>query len=214
MKKKWIKRKLFLCSILLIVQVAFFTGRATAQKRNLISISRQDVLLAEIVKDVEAQTEYTFLYSTGTASRIGKLTVEVKDVTIDSLMNIVLMNKPFSYKMDGKVVVLAPKVSQQQKGQEQERMTITGIVKEADGNPLPGAAVVQKGSNRGVATEFDGSFELEIPEGSRTLVFSFMGKKPKDVHQPSGCNRYFQQIQGEFHRIAHNNHRQRAQSCR
>jgi TonB-linked SusC/RagA family outer membrane protein len=181
MKKKWIKRKLFLCSILLIVQVALFTGSATAQKRNLISISRQDVLLAEIVKDVEAQTEYTFLYSTGTASRIGKLTVEVKDVTIDSLMSIVLMNKPFSYKMDGKVVVLAPKVSQQQKGQEQKRMTITGIVKEADGNPLPGAAVVQKGSNRGVATEFDGSFELEIPEGSRTLVFSFMGKKPKEV---------------------------------
>lgn len=53
---------------------------------------------------------------------------------------------------------------------------ITGTVKSnEDGLPIPGASVTVKGTSIGVATDIDGMYSLEVPEGSRILVFSFVG---------------------------------------
>mgnify|MGYP005693798321 FL=1 len=49
--------------------------------------------------------------------------------------------------------------------------TITGVVNDSSGVPLPGAAVVIDGSNDGVATDFDGKYSIEANVGD-VLVFS------------------------------------------
>ena len=51
--------------------------------------------------------------------------------------------------------------------------TITGTVSDADG-PLPGAAVVVRGTDSGVTTDFDGNYSIEANEGD-VLEFTFIG---------------------------------------
>lgn len=59
--------------------------------------------------------------------------------------------------------------------------TLTGLVKETDGTPLPGVTVQIKGTTRGTQTNSDGTYQLtNVPAGS-TLVFSFIGKTPQEV---------------------------------
>lgn len=57
---------------------------------------------------------------------------------------------------------------------------VTGVVKDANGEPLIGATIMVKGTNRGTATDFDGNFSVNAPQGS-TLVVSYIGSKPKEV---------------------------------
>lgn len=53
---------------------------------------------------------------------------------------------------------------------------VTGTVSDAsDGTTLPGVNVVAKGTSVGVTTDFDGNYEIEMPEGATILEFSFMG---------------------------------------
>ena len=52
--------------------------------------------------------------------------------------------------------------------------TISGIVNDSDGLPLPGASVVEKGTSNGVTSDFDGNYSIDVSEGS-ILVFSFVG---------------------------------------
>ncbi|WP_242929497.1 SusC/RagA family TonB-linked outer membrane protein [Pontibacter vulgaris] len=53
---------------------------------------------------------------------------------------------------------------------------ITGKVTDASTNqPLPGVAVLVKGTTTGTATGADGSYSLNVPEGGTTLVFRFIG---------------------------------------
>ena len=60
--------------------------------------------------------------------------------------------------------------------------TITGKVTNAeDGTGIPGATVLVKGTNYGVITDISGDYSLKLPEGARTLQFSFVGMKMKDV---------------------------------
>ena len=58
--------------------------------------------------------------------------------------------------------------------------TITGVVNDASGLPLPGAAVVIDGTAEGVATDFDGNYSIEAKEGD-VLVFSFVGFVPQKI---------------------------------
>jgi TonB-linked SusC/RagA family outer membrane protein len=53
---------------------------------------------------------------------------------------------------------------------------VTGTVTSGDdGLPLPGASVVVKGTTIGTATDLDGKFSLNVPQGSNVLVVSFTG---------------------------------------
>jgi TonB-linked SusC/RagA family outer membrane protein len=58
---------------------------------------------------------------------------------------------------------------------------ITGIVKDAQGELLPGVSVSVGGTTIGTITGSDGSFKLQIPENRNELVFSFLGFKTKIV---------------------------------
>ncbi len=57
---------------------------------------------------------------------------------------------------------------------------ITGKVTDENGEALPGASIVVKGTAIGTTTALDGSYKLNIPE-SATLVFSFVGYKTQEV---------------------------------
>lgn len=58
---------------------------------------------------------------------------------------------------------------------------VSGKVTDAkDGSGLPGVSVGIKGTGKGALSANDGSYKLEVPEGS-VLVFSFIGYAPKEV---------------------------------
>ncbi len=60
--------------------------------------------------------------------------------------------------------------------------TIRGTVRDAAGSePLPGVNVLLKGTTKGTTTDAAGAFELRIPDGSSTLVFSFVGYTSHEV---------------------------------
>jgi uncharacterized protein YbaA (DUF1428 family) len=63
--------------------------------------------------------------------------------------------------------------------QQQQPMTITGIVEDAVGT-IPGVNVIIKGTTTGVQTDFDGRFSIQAKPGD-ILIFSFVGMKDKEV---------------------------------
>ena len=62
-----------------------------------------------------------------------------------------------------------------------QETSLSGKVSSKDGNPLPGVTVVVKGTSTGTITDSNGHFVLKSIAGSKTLVFSFIGMKSKEV---------------------------------
>ncbi|WP_373516707.1 SusC/RagA family TonB-linked outer membrane protein [Pricia sp.] len=52
---------------------------------------------------------------------------------------------------------------------------VTGTITSSDGEPLPGASVVQRGTGNGVQSDFDGNYQIELLAGTDVLVFSYVG---------------------------------------
>lgn len=59
---------------------------------------------------------------------------------------------------------------------------ITGRVTAAsDGSPLPGVNILVKGTTTGTSTDANGEYNITVPDGSQTLIFSFIGYNPQEV---------------------------------
>ncbi|GAL67186.1 TonB-dependent receptor [Jejuia pallidilutea] len=63
----------------------------------------------------------------------------------------------------------------------QAQETISGTVTDASGIPLPGVSVIQKGTQRGASTDFDGNYTIELTNGDKILVFSYIGFKTVEI---------------------------------
>lgn len=58
---------------------------------------------------------------------------------------------------------------------------ITGVVLDESSNPLPGANVLVEGTTNGTSTDFDGNFNLTVPNDATAIVVSFIGYKEQRV---------------------------------
>lgn len=65
-------------------------------------------------------------------------------------------------------------------GMVAQNSTVSGLVSDPSGVPLPGVNVVEKGTSNGTSTDFDGNYTLSIGNNA-TLVFSSLGYESKDV---------------------------------
>ena len=61
-----------------------------------------------------------------------------------------------------------------------QKREITGTVVDETGDPVPGAAVMLKGSTSGVMTDLDGAFSIRVGEND-ILVVSFLGYQDVEV---------------------------------
>ena len=67
--------------------------------------------------------------------------------------------------------------------------TITGTVtEEGSGEPLIGASILVVGTSTGTVTDIDGSFELQVPEGSNLISVSYTGFSEKEVDISTGTS--------------------------
>ena len=66
--------------------------------------------------------------------------------------------------------------------------TIRGYVFSENNKPIIGATVICQTDRHGVVTNADGFFAIEMADGNRTLIISFIGYETQEVRNVSCCN--------------------------
>mgnify|MGYP004701629853 CR=1 FL=1 len=79
------------------------------------------------------------------------------------------------------VLLLIPgKMSAVEVDYQDDRIVVSGIVRDETGEPIPGVNVFEKGTVNGTVTSIDGNFKLEV-EPRSMLVFSFVGFQTQEI---------------------------------
>lgn len=59
--------------------------------------------------------------------------------------------------------------------------TVSGVVTDSNGGPLPGVSILVEGTNQGTTSDINGNYRLMVPENSAALIFSYVGYRTERV---------------------------------
>ncbi|KAF0238604.1 MAG: hypothetical protein FD181_816 [Prolixibacteraceae bacterium] len=183
--------KMKLMTIFLLVAFAATSANSYSQVTKF-NLRLKDVTVKDVFQQIEENSEFILLYNEKSVDLNRKVSVLVKkDDTIESVLEQVFNGTGNNWKIyDRQIVILAKNETETSAGiklqvgsvtQQPQRREITGTVKDTRGVSLPGVSVVVKGTSTGTVTGNDGSFQLQVPFETRSLVFSFIGMKSQEL---------------------------------
>lgn len=181
--KGWVKktiRVMRLTVILLITSVAQLLAVNSYSQGTKMTLECTDQPIKEVLKMIENQSEFLFLYNSKIVDVERKVNIQVKDQEIETIMNLLFTGWGVTHKLIDRQIVLSPIVYTKNDSQQQQKK-ISGKVVDQNNNPLPGVSVAVKGTTIGAVTDSNGEFALSVSEAAKILSFSFVGMMPKDV---------------------------------
>lgn len=147
-----------------------------------VSLDLKNVKIATVLKEIRSQTGYLFFYKSEVLKNMKPVSIEVTNADVDDVMRKVLHNTPLSFQIiDRTIVIKRAEESHVELLVAITNINITGTVTDAKGNPLAGATVSVKGTNKATSTDNNGRFALKNVEEDATLVVSFVGYSAKTI---------------------------------
>lgn len=175
-------------SLLFFVTVSFVMQAGTSySQKTKISLDKESATVKEVIDEIETSTEFKFLFNTKAVDLNRKVSVKVKKVPVNVILDILFKGSETTYEIADRKILLT-------KTKENKVMMTTlpslldlppkqikGKITDAAGQPLPSANVVEKGTTNGVMTDFDGSFSITISNENAVLVVSYIGFDTQEV---------------------------------
>ncbi len=151
------------------------SGYPVAAMSQKMTLKATNANLDQVFRMIKNNSGYGIAYNIAVARNITGIDLDVKDATVETVLDICLKNTNLSYVIrDGAIVVQSP---QQPPGTAaQANPSIRGSVKNSvDGLPLPGVTVTVEGTKAATMTDQSGNFVIAVPEAGGTLVFKYLG---------------------------------------
>ncbi|MFY9152361.1 MAG: TonB-dependent receptor [Prolixibacteraceae bacterium] len=185
-----IPKKLMLVMKLTAILLVVFTMHVTAtvySQNTKLSLNMQKASIKEVLQQIEAQSEYRFIYENEKVNLDSKVSIEVKDEIVENILKELFEKDGVSYSITESNMILINPSEKQMKSlnkepiNSQQQKTIKGTVKSSTGEPLPGVTVSVKGTTMGNITDNNGNYSISnLPENA-VLVFSFIGMKTQEI---------------------------------
>ncbi|WP_299671859.1 SusC/RagA family TonB-linked outer membrane protein [uncultured Polaribacter sp.] len=145
-----------------------------SQERVKINADKQ-VSVDEVFKLIKTQTKYSFLYPEYLFTNAPKVALKKGSITVGKLLQQSIPKGKFNIMLGIDNCITIKKKSQSQQKQ------ISGTVTSKGGSPLPGVTILIKGTNKGLSTNFEGQYQITVPDAASVLVFSFLGYQTQEV---------------------------------
>ncbi len=134
----------------------------------------KDISLRASLKKIEQVSNYKFFYNESLPELNQKVSLNVKDATIEQTMQQLLGKMELTYKKEQENVIVLIRKSQE----KQRNIKVSGTVVDSHGEPIIGASVVVKGTSNGTITDLDGNFSINDVSETSQLTVSYIGYKP------------------------------------
>lgn len=176
---KGTKKRLNLRTALISLCMFAFVG--TSAQTGTVNVKLQNVSVKELFSAIEKQTSYRFSYRDAEIKGKGNVTVSATNRELKSLLDGELPKLGLEYAVSGNKIIVTP-VAATPSAQPKK---VTGKVVDANGEPVIGATVVEKGTSNGTVTDFDGNFTLNVADNA-VLEVSYIGYKCQELQAVAG----------------------------
>ena len=169
--------KILLIMKLTAVLVFAFLNQVSAHiYSQVVTLHEKKASVQKILKSIEKQTGYHFLYDKQEVSQASGIDIEAVAQPLETVLDRCFRDQQLTYKIFESTIVIKKK----EEVKTAQAITVQGSVSDAKG-PLPGVTVRLKGTDVATVTDVSGKYRLSSPSNTGTLVFSFVGYNPQEI---------------------------------
>ncbi|MDE3144145.1 MAG: TonB-dependent receptor [Bacteroidota bacterium] len=160
---------------------AIIQSNANGFSQSTFTINKSVSSVKKVIKEIENQSEYSFFYRQDQLDVNKRISIAVKNVSIDSLMKEVLIGQSLTFKVIGKVIVIKP-ANENTNIDAVNEITVTGTVYSATSNkPIQGITVSEKNTSNVTITDANGKYTIRVKSSSSVLAFHAVNFKQAEI---------------------------------
>ncbi|MBV6644507.1 MAG: TonB-dependent receptor [Cyclobacteriaceae bacterium] len=176
----------------IVLQSSFYSFAVSfdteAQSKKLedisLKIEAKSAELIDVFTMIQEGTDFTFSYRSGDLPA-SSITLKKGNNTMRSVLEDISSQSKVTFRRVNNTIHVKPAEAGEPVVEEvftrAQEIRVTGKVTDEEGEPLPGATVLEKGTTNGTITDIDGGYALSISDVNATLTFSFVGYKTIEV---------------------------------
>ena len=178
-------KKSMLCVLLIFTTLSFIplnmygtTNFILDDIQKKVTISMRDATLEKILVEINRQTgvDYGF-QSNGKVDKNKKFTIDVKEVSVEEALTILLKDSPYDFILEKNRVVI---IERKEVAKAVNLIKVSGRIVDEKGNPIAGATIMIVGTTQGVASDAEGRYTIAAKPDD-VLRVSFIGFETKIV---------------------------------
>ncbi|WP_211321433.1 STN domain-containing protein, partial [Pedobacter nutrimenti] len=166
--------------VLLVASLVQVSAAGYGQK---ITIVKNNISLTEVFKEIRKQSGYNILWQPDKVDDSKKLNLKLKAQELEQVLDEVLKGQHLVYSIEDQTIRIkyqAPSFLEKLAA-AWRNADVHCRVEDEKGEPLAGASVRVKGTNKAVVTDDKGEFTIKQLEENTVLVISYLGYKTKEI---------------------------------
>lgn len=186
--KKNLKMKL---SVLFFTLALFHVHAGSYAQNKKLTLSMQNTSVESILIKIESESKFRFFYITSEVDVARKTSIDVRDTSIADILELLFPNGSVDYSVKKKQIILKPGKGpdpvpgdtdiQISETTDVQGITVSGTVTDNNGIPIGGVNILERNTNNGVASDFDGNYTITVENSESILVFSYLGFDTKEI---------------------------------
>jgi len=178
--KNTLKLKL---SILLLLAVMCNSFANSYGQNTKVNLSFKNTTVEKVIETIEKKTDFRFIYKISDIDLNRSISIQARDEKIEVVLNKIFKGTAVEYKILETQIVLKRKVFEDKSSVTTPKVAkiIKGKIVEENGQPLPGASIVEEGTSNGVTSDVNGNYEINVGSSESMLIVSYIGYLQKRV---------------------------------
>lgn len=174
-----------LISFFMIVICVQASASVLGQK---ITLTEKKASIQKVLREIRKQCDFDFIVNARNLKDAQPLTITVRDMPLDEVLQLVFANQPVDYLVDNKTIIIRDRVNTgTASSSTTHAQRINGSITNEKNEPLAGVSVLEKGTQNGVVTNENGRFSITVKDETAILEITYVGYKSKEV-AVSGSN--------------------------
>jgi TonB-linked SusC/RagA family outer membrane protein len=166
---------------LILITVFQAYAADTYSQNTKLSLNLSNVTVANVLEEIQNGSEFYFLFNSKLIDVNREVTISVKNSKISEILKSLFLGTGVNWVVYDKQIILTPSNAAAISDAFQQQQKVTGTVVDKDGKSLAGVSVVVTGTTQGTTTDIAGNYSIDIPKGSKSLKFTFVGMNPQEI---------------------------------
>lgn len=166
---------------MLFIFVTVFTLQASVSygQWTKISLDLKNVSIEQLIDEIEGTSKFRFIYKIEDVNLDRLVSIKADGEQIQNVLDELFVNTETDFRIRNRRIYLVKRTEKERSGSTKplavQELTISGKVTDENSVPLPGASVLEKNTDNGTTTDFDGNYSITVTNPNGVLTISYIG---------------------------------------